>query len=55
MKILLINGSPRNDGNTSVALKEFVNQLSSNGIESGMVWIDTKTVCEKRTVMNFIR
>ena len=37
MKVLLINGSPRKEGNTSVALKEFAKQLADNGIESEMV------------------
>lgn len=44
MKVLLINGSPRKEGNTSVALKEFAKQLANNGIESEMVWIGTKPI-----------
>ena len=32
MKVLLINGSPRPKGNTSIALAEVANQLERNGI-----------------------
>ena len=44
MKVLLINGSPRRQGNTNVALMEVANQLGKNGIESEIVWIGTKPV-----------
>lgn len=44
MKVLLVNGSPRKEGNTSIALKEFANQLAKNGIDSEIVWIGTKPV-----------
>lgn len=39
MKVLLVNGSPRPKGNTSVALAEVAKQLEINGIESETVWI----------------
>ena len=44
MKVLLINGSPRPKGNTSVALAEVAKQLEKNGIDSETVWIGTKPV-----------
>lgn len=44
MKVLLINGSPRREGNTNVALQEIASTLSQQGIESEIVWIGTKTV-----------
>ena len=44
MKVLLINGSPRRQGNTNVALEEVANQLKKNGIDSEIAWIGTKPV-----------
>lgn len=44
MKVLLINGSPRKEGNTSVALKECAKQLEKNGIECEIFWIGVKPV-----------
>ena len=44
MKVLLINGSPRQKGNTATALAEVAAQLQKNGIESEMVWIGNKPV-----------
>lgn len=44
MKALLINGSPRKNGNTHVALSEVARQLEKYGIESEIVWIGTKAV-----------
>ena len=44
MKVLLINGSPRKDGNTSIALSEVAKQLSQEGIDSEMVWIGNKPI-----------
>ena len=35
MKVLLINGSPRKEGNTATALAAVANQLAKEGIESG--------------------
>ena len=34
MKVLLINGSPRRQGNTHLALQEVAKQLEKQGIES---------------------
>lgn len=39
MKVLLINGSPRQEGNTDVALGELIQTLEANGIETEMVRI----------------
>ena len=44
MKVLIINGSPRRNGNTSVALTEITNTLKQEGIESEIVWIGNKPV-----------
>ena len=53
MKVLLINGSPRKEGNTYTALSEAARQLEKNGIEAEILWIGTKAVrgciaCGKR-------
>jgi len=44
MKVLLINGSPRKEGNTYTALKEVADQLAVNGIDSEIFWIGNKPV-----------
>ena len=44
MKVLLINGSPRRNGNTHTALTEVASTLQANGIETEMAWIGTKAV-----------
>ena len=44
MKVLLINGSPRKEGNTSIALSEVAHQLSKEGIDSEIVWIGSKPI-----------
>lgn len=44
MKVLLINGSPRKEGNTSIALTEVAKQLAKEGIESEIVWIGNKPI-----------
>ena len=44
MKVLLINGSPRKDGNTATALAEVAKQLAKEGIESEVVWIGNKPI-----------
>ena len=44
MKVLLINGSPRKEGNTATALAEVARQLDKEGIESEIVWIGNKPV-----------
>ena len=44
MKVLLINGSPHQEGNTAIALAEVAKQLAQEGIESEIVWIGNKPV-----------
>ena len=44
MKVLMINGSPRQKGNTALALSEIARQLEKNGISSEIVWIGNKPV-----------
>ena len=44
MKVLLINGSPRKEGNTYLALQEVASQLNKNGIETEMLSIGVKPV-----------
>lgn len=44
MKVLLINGSPHQEGNTFIALTEVAKQLAKEGIESEMVWIGNKPI-----------
>ena len=44
MKVLLINGSPRKNGNTFVALSEAAKQLEKNGIETEIVQVGVKPV-----------
>ena len=40
----MINGSPRKQGNTSIALAEIAGQLKKHGINSEIVWIGNKPV-----------
>ncbi len=44
MKVLLINGSPRQHGNTFLALSEAAKTLEQNGIEAEICQIGTKPV-----------
>ena len=44
MKVLLINGSPRRQGNTYLALHEVTQQLDKQGVDSELVWIGNKPV-----------
>jgi multimeric flavodoxin WrbA len=44
MKVLLINGSPRQNGNTAIALAEVAKQLTQEGIDSEIVWIGNKPI-----------
>ena len=44
MKVLMINGSPRPKGNTSIALAEIARQLEKFGIESEIAWIGNKPI-----------
>ncbi|HAM16345.1 MAG TPA: flavodoxin family protein [Eggerthellaceae bacterium] len=44
MKVLMINGSPRKDGNTTVALSEMEKVFAAEGVEVETVQIGTKDV-----------
>ena len=44
MKVLMINGSPRKDSNTEIALKEIEAVLKENGIESKTVQVGNQAV-----------
>lgn len=44
MKVLLINGSARRNGNTFLALNEIANQLQCEGIDSEIVQIGAKPI-----------
>ncbi len=43
-KVLLINGSPRKDGNTFLALSEVAKTLNEQGIDTEIAWIGVKPV-----------
>ncbi len=44
MKVLLINGSPRPNGNTRIALEEVAGALQNEGVETEILWIGNKPV-----------
>ena len=44
MKVLLINGSPRKEGNTHIALTEVANALENSGVKTQIISIGTKAV-----------
>ena len=44
MKVLLINGSPRKNGNTFTALSEIADTLKTEGFDSEIVWIGNKPI-----------
>ena len=44
MKVLLINGSPRQKGNTSIALAEIARTLEQEGIDCEIIWIGNKAI-----------
>ena len=44
LKVLLLNGSPRPEGNTSVALKEMEKVFNENGVETEIVTVGNKDV-----------
>lgn len=44
MNVLLVNGSPRKNGNTSIALKEVATELEHAGFETETFWLGAKPV-----------
>lgn len=44
MKVLLINGSPRKEGNTSIALKEVADELNREGIETETIQLGMQVI-----------
>lgn len=44
MKVLLINGSPRKEGNTYTALAEIAAELKAQGVDCEILWIGNKPV-----------
>ena len=44
MKVLLVNGSPRQYGCTYTALTEAANALHARGIETEIVWVGNKEI-----------
>ena len=44
MKVLMINGSPRRNGNTAIALKEMEKVFAEEGVETEIVQIGNKAV-----------
>ena len=44
MKVLLVNGSPRENGNTARALKEVADTLAAEGLDSEITWIGNRPV-----------
>ena len=39
MKVLILNGSPRKDGNTSIAIREMVSIFNQEGVDAEVVQI----------------
>lgn len=44
MKVLLINGSPRAKGNTSIALNEMIKVFEAAGVETEIIHIGNKVI-----------
>lgn len=44
MKVLIINGSPRLEGNTSIALNEMAKVFAKNGIETETIQVGNKAI-----------
>ena len=44
MKVLMINGSPRENGNTAIALDEMKNVFEAEGVETEIVQVGNKNV-----------
>lgn len=44
MKVLLINGSPKSDGNTSIAIDEMVKIFREDGVETEVIQVGNKVI-----------
>jgi len=44
MKVLLVNGSPRKEGNTYLALREVANTLEAQGVETEIFWLGNEPI-----------
>ena len=44
MKVLLLNGSPRKDGNTELALKEMIKVFNEEGIETELIQVGNQRI-----------
>ena len=44
MKVLIINGSPRKDGNTAIAVQEMVNMFHAEGVETEVFSVGNKAI-----------
>ena len=44
LKVLMLNGSPRANGNTSVALKEMEQVFKDNGIKTEIILVGNKDI-----------
>lgn len=44
MKVLILNGSPRKDGNTSIAIREMIKIFEAENIEADVVCVGTESV-----------
>lgn len=52
MKILLINGSPKKEGNTYIALHEVQKTLEAEGIETELIHVGHKAIRGSRLCCN---
>ena len=46
MKVLLVNGSSRENGCTNIALNEVARALNENGIETEKIFVGTKPISD---------
>lgn len=44
MKVLLVNGSPRREGNTYLALRQIADVLESQGVDTEIFWIGSEPI-----------
>ena len=44
MKVLIVNSSPRHNGNTSIALEEMIKVFRNEGVETELLNIGTQSI-----------